>query len=192
MFEKNHGQTKKYLDSRGICVGNIPFEVLYDSDHQNIVCPIRLVNGDLIGATGRKVVKYGNKHHHYFGMATSKCLLGLERSDKSKILIVEGMTDFLNCYDKISQLNLDMNVYATLTCSMSDWQAMQITDLGKPVYLAWDQDPSGKSKRNTAFDKLSGCLWKFDTYWQYKDDRGKIKDPGNLTTEEFKQVFAAI
>jgi DNA primase len=195
-YHKNSPFIKRYLKTRGINSDNIPFDLYYDAESRNVVSPIRDYNGDLFGATGRKTFKCQNQHHHYFGIITSKSVLGLERHDKSRGIIVEGLTDYLNAYDKITELGLDYNVYATLTCSMSEWQARALTLLSKPLYLCWDldratltKDRTGRSKRDKALEKLSSVVWKYDVSWDFKNKDGSLKDIGDFTADDFSAIF---
>lgn len=189
-FHKDHPETERYLKSRNINPEYLGFDVLYDKEYSNIVVPIRDIEGNLVGATGRntKGSEFG-KHHHYFGILTGKCVLGVHDNSKSCGIIVEGMTDYLNAVSKINELKLDYNVYATLTCNMTDWQAKNLTYLSKPLYLCWDMDKPAMSKRPKAIEKLSSVLWKFDCHWNFKDDKGNIKDVGDFTSEEFSEIF---
>ena len=186
IFEK-YPKRISYLQKRNIDVGNIPFDVLYDSGFNNILCPIRLLDGSLVGATGRNIVE--KRHHHYFSLKTTRCLLGLERHDAKKAIIVEGLTDFLNLYSKITELNLDYNIYATLTCSMSDWQAKNLVDLGKPLYMCWDRGDIADKKRPKALDKLKDAYVLYDVDWGFKNTDGSLKDPGDFNKDEVLELF---
>ena len=169
---------------------NIPFVIYYDDDKNMAVAAIRNSDYTLVGATGRNLdIRSKYKHHHYFGVQTAKTLLGLERQDASKAIIVEGMTDFLNAYDKITKLQLDYNVYATLTCSMSEWQARELVDTSKPLYFCWDQDAAANNKREVSLAKVKDAYFLFDCKWGFKNNDGSIKDIGDLSYDEFHQIF---
>lgn len=185
-------EIRKGLMSRAnpIDSDNIPFLVYYDDEKNMAVSAIRNADGTLVGATGRNLdTKSKFKHHHYFGVQTAKTLLGLERQDASKAIIVEGMTDFLNAYDKITKLELDYNVYATLTCSMSDWQARELVDTSKPLYMCWDQDAAANTKREASLAKVRDAYCLYDCKWGFKNKDGSIKDIGDLSYDEFHQIF---
>jgi hypothetical protein len=186
-FLKNSKKAEEYLESRGINPRYIKYPLYYDSLNNNILAPVRNYGGSLVGATGR-FAGPRRGHHHYFGMLTSKALLGLEQHSNGNILIVEGLTDFLNSKDKINKLNLDLDVYATMTCNLDNWQAIEIIDLGKPVYLAWDQEVR-KNKRDQALKKLKNCIRVYDCEWDFPKKEGGIKDIGDFTYEEFEELF---
>lgn len=190
-FSKNAAPIIKYLSSRDepIDFRHLDVKMYYDDIFKNIVSPVRNFEGNLVGATSRHVGNKGNKSHHYFGFSTSLSLLGHEQHDKSNVLIVEGMTDYLNCKAKINQLNLDYNVMATLTCAMSDWQARNLIDLGKKLFMCWDMDAAGQKARPQAIQKLQDALKVYDVSWGYKNKHNKIKDVGDFTTEEFLETF---
>jgi hypothetical protein len=113
----------------------------------------------------------------------------LEKYEAPKAIICEGLTDFLNVNDKIKQCKLDYNVYSTLTCSLSDWQAMQIIDLCKPTYLAWDVDEAANSHKEQALKKLKSSIALFEASWDFRDSQGNFKDPGNFDYDEFERLF---
>ena len=173
---------ENYLGKRGINRKNIPLKLYHDTRSNNLVCPVRNGNGDLVGATSRNMMS--KLHHHYFGMLTTKCLLGFERRKANRILVVEGLTDLLAAYDKVMQLELDYDVYATLTCSLRDWKARKLIDEDRPVTLGWDCDSAGLLGRKKALPKLSDALCVTDSYWADP----KI-DIGNMPIEDFQLIF---
>jgi DNA primase len=190
-FSKESAPLKKYLNSRAepIDFDQLDFQLYYDSQFKNLVCPVRDISGELLGATGRNMSGSDIKHHHYFGFLTSKSLLGLEQNKHSRVLIVEGLTDYLNCKAKINELNLDYDVVATMTCSLDYWQANRVIDLGKPVYLAWDQDAAANKKRPDAINKLKDCIKLYDVSWSNLNDKKEIKDIGDFTLAEFQNLL---
>jgi len=188
IFSTDQKPVAKYLESRGIDSQFLNFPMLFDEQYKNIVCPVRNRNQDLVGATGRSIVQ--KSHHHYFGFSTSAALIGLEQKAHNSVIIVEGLTDFLNLKAKIKELDLQYDVVGTMTCSVSNWQAIRIIDNWKQVYLAYDLDKAGISARPEAIKKLKDCLYLYDISWDYKNQDGKLKDIGDFSKEEVKQIFA--
>lgn len=187
-FKKNDKKISSYLFNRGIDTRYLNLDLYYDEDYNNIVCPVKDYDGFLVGASGRFAGK-NRIHHHYFGLLTSKALLGQECHSKNQILVVEGLTDYLNCKAKINELNLDFDVYATLTNNLDDWQARELIDLEKPIYLCWDQDTE-KSKRQRALKKLKGCVKLYDCEWSLAGTKKDgNKDIGDFSVGDFQQLF---
>ena len=185
-FGKDEKAISDYLTSRKINAKMLN-NLLFDKSFKNIVCPVRNFNGDLVGATGRSTVT--KMHHHYLGLSTGKSILGLEQISEKNVLIVEGLTDYLNAKSKMKELGLDFSVLATLTCNITDWQAREIIDLGKPVYLAYDLDTAGLKAREKCLPKLKDCIRAYDLRWNFKDQEGKLKDIGDFSLEEIKTLL---
>lgn len=181
-FSSSQFSLSNYLGKRGINRENIPLDLFHDTRSNNLVCPVRNGLGELVGATGRNMES--KKHHHYFGLLTTKCLLGLERKSADRILLVEGLTDLLAAYDKITYLDLNYDVYASLTCSLSDWQARKLIDEDRPIVMGWDCDKAGLVGRKKALPKLNDALCVTDSYW----DDEKI-DIGNMPIKDFQEIF---
>tara|TARA_R110002167_G_scaffold89203_1_gene240631 strand:- start:8131 stop:9021 length:891 start_codon:yes stop_codon:yes gene_type:complete len=176
-FKKNTQQTNSYLKGRGVIQSNLPFPVYEDPRNARLVTAIRSDTGDLVGATGRSLRSKG--HYHYFGVVTGSCLLGHERNESDRILVVEGMTDLLNVYSKMSELEIlnKYDVYATLTCNLTSWQKNALVDLDKPITLGWDMDKAGKMARKKYLDLLTEeAIAVKDLYW--KDEN---LDMGNMS-----------
>lgn len=184
-FEKDTEESRKYLEQRAISQDNLPFPVYTDPRNKRVIAAIRNLDGSLVGATGRNIKNKG--HYHYFGVVTGSCLLGLERSSADRILLVEGMTDLLNAYDKLSQLEWlgKYDVYSTLTCNMTSWQKKALTDLDKPVFVGWDCDEAGLRARNKHLPHLrEDIIGVRDLRWKSKD-----LDFGNMTTEHLEHLL---
>lgn len=190
-FDKNTPKITEYLKTRGIYKENLHFDLFHDRENNNIIQEIRNGNSKIIGATSRNLNNWGVKSHHYFGVVTSKCLLGLgcERFEiPDKAIIVEGLTDLWSAYDTMAQLEsqgieIRANVYATLTASLSDYQAVQLLDLDVPLLLAYDVDLAGKKGRKKAKEKLKGGLLTEVTWSNSK------MDVGNMNLDWFNKLF---
>lgn len=149
-YKLNSIEIQDYLDSRGIRMENIPFDLYYNHVDKNVVMPVKNMRGKIVGATCRNTKSYGQKTLHTFGISTELALLGLEKRDADAIIIVEGLTDVLNAYDNLYQTGLSYNVYGTFTASLSQWQAQKILDMDKPTFLAYDLDKAGIRARKKA------------------------------------------
>ncbi len=181
-FSKNTEVSKAYLKGRGIDQDNLPFDIYTDKRNKRIVAAIRNRDGSLVGATGRNMLNKG--HYHYFGVVTGSSLLGLERNQADRILLVEGMTDLLNAYCKLSQLGwLDRyDVYSTLTCNMTAWQKKILVEEDRPLFLGWDCDEAGLSARKKHLPHLKDSLIGVrDLRWK----SSKI-DFGNMSTDQLE------
>lgn len=183
-FTKNSPKVVDYLDNRGIRIENLPFEVLYDHVNDQLVVPVKNMQGKVVGATSRNLKNWGNKSHHYFGMQTQLALLGLEKRDAEGIILVEGLTDVLNSYDNIAESGLSYNVYAPLTASLSQWQATKLLDMDKPIHIAFDLDKAGWKGRKTAYRLLKEGIVS-QTVW-----KNRKVDMGNMSLPLFLQTFS--
>jgi len=185
-FEIGHPEIEKYLNSRGIQSKNIPFQLYYDARNRRVVQPIRNSKNQLIGATGRHIGDNPVRSLHYFGVRTGRALLGLEKSDADVLLIVEGLSDLWNAYDNITQLGLSMNVFATLGCKLSDWQAMQIIYQNhRQVLLTYDQDAAGVEGTKKARNKLQD-----ETYFKWLRWSNPKIDMGNASLSFFEDLVS--
>lgn len=176
-----------YFKSRNIDVSGSPLKYLYHNSKKRVVLPIRDEYNSLVGAVGRSTLKTTFKTYNYFGVKTSRCLAGLECCNASnKILVVEGMTDQANAYDKIKQLGLNFDVYATLTASLSKWQALKLIDQCRPIFMAYDMDQAGRRGQYDALNLLDslGATPLVNCSWD------KVKDVGEMDLDTFHSVFA--
>lgn len=191
-YSKNSPKIINYLKNRAEPIDSeyLDFPLYYDEEFENIACPVRDSQSRLQGMTGRNTSKNPQKHHHYFGMETTKALLGLDRVKHPTLLVLEGLTDHLNAEAKIKKLNLPISTVSTFTCSLSDWQAREITDLGKTTILCWDMDKAGMSRREAALKKLSSCMLTLDISWGYVNEQGNTKDIGDFCEAEFLESFS--
>jgi len=187
IFSKDQTHIINYLNNRDINPIFLDFPLYYDAMYSNIVCPIRNSDSLLIGATGRSTKNI--YHHHYFGMFTTKCLLGLEHNSNPSVILVEGLSDYLNAKSKINELELPYDVVATLTCSLSDWQAIQIIDNWRTCLIGWDVDKAGKKARPEAIQKLRSITQLLDLEWSYTNESNKLKDIGDFSHQEFFDIF---
>lgn len=185
-FSKDLTEVNKYLLSRKEPINPeyLNCELLYDFNNFNLVFPIRNGYNYLIGAEGRSI-KY-KSHHKYFGFYNSLALANQQSNTRKKLLIVEGLTDMLNAISKINQLNLDIDVWSTLTANLSDWQAGQIRESCRPVYLAYDNDNKGELSQNKALKLLESYgVWPL-TSVTWSD---KSLDVGDFDAKTFFHFF---
>jgi len=178
-FDPLPQQAIDYLTARNISEKSIEkYNLLWDSTNNNVVCSV-YNNEGLVGLTGRNI--YNKFHHHYLSMWTTAALLGFQFQDKDRILIVEGLTDLLNCWEWAEELNF--NVYATFTCSMSNWQARQLLYTGKPIHIAYDQDKPGRDGAYKALRLLKDNYNVTLQKWTPRD-----LDIGGMSKEAFFKV----
>lgn len=182
-YKKNSIEIRDYLDSRGIYMEHLPFDLYFDHVNKNVVMPVKNENNKIVGATCRNTKEYGQKTLHTFGISTELALLGLEKRDKDAIIIVEGMTDVLNAYDNLYQTGLSYNVYATFTASLSEWQAEKILDMDKPIFLAQDLDKAGlRARKKSKWLLKEGIV--SEVFWKDVNI-----DMGNMNVRMFEKLF---
>lgn len=183
-MSRNQSKLTEYLLGREHAIDPeyLDYELYHDIQNNTLVFPVRDVYNNLIGATGRRMSGIG--HHHYFGLLTTKCLAGFEKNSANRILIVEGLTDLLNVRTIILRNGLDLDVYATLTCSLSDFQADLLVLDGRPVFMGWDMDDAGRKGRKKALPKLAEISCLVNLSW-----RNSHIDMGNMPDEQFIRLI---
>lgn len=186
---KESDEVVEYFNTRkpeSIDVTDIPLKFLYHSEKKRVVLPIRNDYNGLVGAIGRSTEDSKVKTYNYFGVKTSKCLVGHEFTDADKIMVVEGVTDMANAYEKTIKTNNSFNIYATLTASLSHWQAIQLIDMCKPIFMAFDMDKAGRRGQYEALKLLDslGATVIVNVSWT------KVKDVGEMSLKQFSEVFS--
>ena len=146
------------------------FEVGFDEKHMRITFPLRDIEGDLVGISGRTVI---NQHPRYKVYNYEYEQFGLERrtpprlgelmwnlhnvypavffdKEEPDLVLVEG---FKACmWVKQSGIN---NVVALLGSSLSAYQEWVILRLGARIHLMLDNDNAGSKATKIIGDRLS-------------------------------------
>jgi hypothetical protein len=55
--------------------------------------------------------------------------------------------------------------------------------------FGWDLDKAGKSGRQQAIKKVTSMYQVLDLEWGYKNNEGSIKDMGEMTKYELKEII---
>ena len=177
-FEVNEDKVRDYLDSRGVYLENLPYELLYDSHQKRVVLPVRNADGGLVGCTSRATENRNPlKAMHYFGMKTQRALGGFEIQRYNKAILVEGATDLLAAADMIHRHSLEYDVYCIFGSQFSSWHAELLAESGHSVFLAFDEDKAGIRARKKAKELLTENFV-IDVRWEHYNDIGEF-------TEEF-------
>lgn len=184
VFEESE-KVNEYFFSRDIDLSGTPLKFLYHNQKKRVVFPLRDEYNNLMGATARSTEQTNFKTYHYFGVKTSKCLAGFEHRANNKILVVEGLADMANAYDKCRCLEHKFDIYATLTASLSKWQALKLIDEDKPIFMAFDMDDAGRKGQYKALKLLDdlGAATLVNVSWK------KQKDVGGMDYDLFNNVF---
>jgi len=194
-------EARNYLKSRGISRRTArELRLVFDPDELRILFPVRNREGELYGYSGRTILRpqeylserYG-KVKDYAGLKKHTMLLGMERKGKKPIALVEG----LFAYAHLIEIGADkiLQTLATLGSSLHNQQADILNELGKAVYIFYDNDLAGDvglygSQSHTgehegvgAIDKLKSELPVFIPYYPES-----VSDPDNLSYDQVKQM----
>jgi hypothetical protein len=173
-------------------------DLLFDPDERRILFPVRDIDFDLFGFTGRTIIEKRDypypdfpKVRDYAGLKKEQLLLNEQNfSSNKKTIIVEGLFAVARAVseraDKIA------NIMATMGAHMSDFQAERLIDHGKPVFLLYDDDEAGdvglygrrdhegNHEGDGAIDKLKKDVSTFVA--GFPDNRDDVDD---FNTEDF-------
>lgn len=192
----------KYITRRGISdeTANrleLKFDPKGPSDHEpRILFPVKGPDGSLYGFSGRAIRKTAKlKVRDYHGLPKSKCVLGshlLTQDSVDKVLVVEGLFDYANGWE------CGFPTAAVMHSTMTEAQAEVLRDIGKPVYLFYDNDQAGRKGVKVAgallADYVPVMTVKYPRIWiedQSEEDGGHwLKDPGEMMPEEFDEMIA--
>lgn len=165
-------------------------------NEERILFPVFGPKGELYGLSGRATSDSARlKVRDYFGLKKAACLLGSHLIDPKKhkyVLAVEGLFDYANCW-QCKQPGV-----AVMHSTMTEKQAAILRDIGLPVYMFYDDDLAGTKGVNSAGIALERYLpvmkVRYPKVWikSKKDKYGGhwLKDPGELTSEEFSSMIA--
>jgi len=167
-------------------------DLLFDPDEKRILFPVRDIDFDLFGFTGRTILEAHDypypdfpKVRDYAGLKKEQLLLNEQNFSSNKpTIIVEGL--FATARAVSERADKIANIMATMGAHMSDFQAERLTDHGKPVYLLYDDDEAGdvglygkrdhegKHEGDGAIDKLKTDVRTFVA--AFPEDRDDVDD----------------
>lgn len=159
------------------------FNLLYDSNKDAIVFPVRDRKGNLLGGVARPI-EGDSRYHNYFGLKTETCLGGIDKYDSAckGVLLVEGFFDLLNNYYSCKKHNL--SIFCTFKADLGKGQAEEIISLDKSTFLVYDIDKAG----NDGADKAIRLLKPHIRVKRLKFPEDV--DPGDFTEEIFAQTIS--
>ena len=140
-----------YLSNRRISTETVELlDLRYDPQEERVLFPVRGMDGELYGMTGRSILDEADYPTHYsypkvrdyLGLQKRRCLLGAQNWDNDKpVFLTEGLLGYATlieiCADEIVQ------PVACLGSWLSEAQAEILRGWDKPVFLVPDMDPAG-------------------------------------------------
>lgn len=196
-----------YLRSRGISDGTAEkLELLFDPEDLvdkgmgtpgvgRILFPVRGLNGELYGFSGRDVTgKSAVKARDYGGLKKAMNVLGahLAASEKpSEVLLVEGLFDYANAHEQ------GYCGCAVMHSNLTQKQADIFRELGLPTYLVYDDDKAGRKgiieASKLLIDYLPIMQVRYPEIWiedpREEDGGHYVKDPGELLREDIEWML---
>lgn len=137
-------RARTYLTKRGFGAREAEFWDLRWHDKSNrIMFPVRMRNGDLVGAVGRAIFDATQpKYYNFFGFETGLTVGGAHKfTGKKKLGVVEGFFDVINAYWYAQDTGYDLG--CTFTSRTSEAQAKLLTNEDASLHYFYDLDPSG-------------------------------------------------
>lgn len=183
-----------YLQERGINTPTVRrLELLFDEDEGRIVFPIYSVDGKLRGFSGRAVLSSAAlKVKDYPGLHKERNLLGVHLDlvkESSYVLLVEGLFDYARLQ------GFGFSAVASMMSQVTAHQASILVDLGKTVYVFYDNDTAGKKGMNSVRELLCKHVplmqvrYPARKVWDERLQRYRpIKDPGELLRAEVEEM----
>lgn len=178
----DRGFTKETLDF---------FEIGFDDKENRATVPIRNIDGNLIGVTGRTLYRDFKdrdiqKWKHYSNSNISENLFNIHnaisftKKDKNAIIyLVEGPSDVMWCHQ-----NGYCNTAAILSNNLTDKQKILLLSQPiKTIYLMLDGDRGGNSGMDKIAQKLKGY------FTIYRVNLPENKDPDNFSKEELGEFI---
>ncbi len=189
-----------YLRSRGISEATTErLQLKVDpadpaDGEERILFPVFSPTGDLHGMSGRATSPGARlKVRDYQGLPKSACLLGahlIAQAKPDKILVVEGLFDFANCWEQ------GFPAVAVMHSALTKGQASILRDFALPVYLFFDDDAAGRKGVATAGKALFAYIpvmkVRYPEVWVDDGLGGKhrVKDPGELSKDEIEFMIS--
>lgn len=203
LFETLEGQPKglNYLNSRGISLETAQqLNILFDPDEMRVVFPIKDMEGELYGYTGRTIREDWERFNkpplrryprikNYGGLKKEWFLLGENFIQAGKpIFVVEGLFGYASLVEKgISQYG---SVVACMGSDLSKAQAQTLLKTRSSVYVLFDNDEAGE---NGLFGTGSspgavGLLYNYCPLYVPEWPKGKT-DPDELTLKDIENIL---
>lgn len=179
-YLETRGFPKELIEKYQIGLGNTPYKKM----HNRIVFPVRNIDGNLVGFTGRDITGNGPKWIHSYDFDSRSNLFNID-SAKDHImktgtaLIVEGPIDVL----RFEQAGIHNSV-AIFGRAINNGQIGLLMKTGaNKLIFALDDDKAGKTGTERGF-KMAGSF--FDVS---KVEIGGGRDVGDLTPSEVREKF---
>jgi hypothetical protein len=145
---KNYPDAEKYLASRGISEYTVrKLGLEYDPDKKRIVFPVKDVDGNLFGFTGRVIEDHIKpKVFNYCDVDKSQFILGQEHWNRElPSVLVEGLFALAHFTEITKGKYFPYNLGAIMGSSISDGQIERLIKFGQPIYVFLDNDPPGRA-----------------------------------------------
>lgn len=128
--------------------------VMFDPEKRRIVFPVRHVDGNLYGFTGRTVIpNHEPKVLDYGGLPKRSLIMGSDRWRPGyKKLLVEGLIAFARMHEIGAESYVDIG--AVLGSEMTPEKAEIIKQVGDTTVLLFDPDPAGEAGMFGNWDAL--------------------------------------
>lgn len=167
---------------------------------ERILIPVFGADGELYGFSGRATRKIPPedkrtlKVRDYAGLKKAQNILGAHLAlthDLPYILLVEGLFDYVNAWRH------GYPGMAVMHSTFTEQQARIVRDLGKPVYLFYDNDDAGQDGVEIAgrllVDYVPVMRVRYPEIWIEDDTEPNgghwVKDPGELIADDFKEMI---
>lgn len=191
-----------YVSSRGISRRTAKkLQLMVDpcdpaDGEERILFPVFGPDGELYGLSGRATNSEARlKVRDYHGLQKGRNVLGahlIAQEKPDKVLIVEGLFDYANCWQH------GYPAIAVMHSTFTDAQAEIVRGFSLPTYMFQDNDKAGQDGRDRATEMLCDYQPVLHVEWpdvfiqdpDDPDDEGHyLKDPGELLPEEFEQMI---
>lgn len=171
-----------------------------EDGEERILFPVFGEGRQLYGFSGRATRKIPSddkrtlKVRDYSGLKKAQNLLGIHLVHEHKspyVLVVEGLFDYANAWQH------GFPAVAVMHSTMTEQQARLLRNLGKPVYLFYDDDDAGQSGCEIAGKMLQHFVpvmrVRYPEIWidDPQEDGGGhyVKDPGELIEIDFTEMI---
>jgi hypothetical protein len=184
----DYPEATAYIVSRGISLDVARFfDLRFDPRLRRVVFPVRTKGGDLVGAVGRAVASdVQPKYWNYFGFSASMTLGGVNLipNGVSRVLLVEGFFDVLNCYSWAESFGC--GIVCSWKAELSRFQGDILLGLDKVICVCYDYDAAGIRGWSNASRMLS----------PYGSVRRAVfspdVDPGSMSKEQFSAMVGSL
>lgn len=176
-----------YVEERGISPATVrKLQLMIDpcdpaDGEERILFPVFGPEGELYGLSGRATNPDAKlKVRDYQNLKKAACLLGahlITHDRPDKVLVVEGLFDYANCWEH------GFPAVAVMHSSMTAKQADILRDFGLPTYLFYDNDVAGQK----GVEAAGMQLFKYQPVMKVRYPQD-AKDPGELLKEEIEEM----